>query len=92
MRKAEIVADVVAAADSSERKADEAVSAVFEQITNALARGETVSLVGFGSFTVKDRAARTGRHPQTGAELQIPASRYPLFKAGKMLKDAVNKP
>ena len=91
MRKAEIVADVVAAADISERKADEAVSAVFEQITNALARGETVSLVGFGSFTVKDRAARTGRHPQTGADLQISASRYPLFKAGKMLKDSVNK-
>ena len=67
-----------------------AVEAVFENIRNAMKSGDTVSLVGFGSFSVSDRAARTGRNPRTGEEIQIAASRAPKFKAGKQLKDAVN--
>ncbi|MFT6909921.1 MAG: DNA-binding protein HU-beta, partial [Oleiphilaceae bacterium] len=61
-----------------------------ESVTNALKSGDQVTLIGFGTFSVKDRAARTGRNPQTGAEIQIAAAKIPSFKAGKGLKDAVN--
>lgn len=90
MRKAEVVESVVTATDLPERRAEAAVSAVFEQITNALSRGETVNLVGFGSFAVKQRAARRGRNPQTGDSLAIPASRYPVFKPGQRFKDQLS--
>lgn len=90
MHKTDIVVAVANATGLSVSKADLAVSAFFEQITNAASRGETVSLVGFGSFTPSERAARTGRNPQTGATIQIAASKSVSFKAGKALKDAVN--
>jgi DNA-binding protein HU-beta len=89
MRKPELVKAVAELADLSERQADAVLAAVLEQITNALSRGETVNLVGFGSFSVKSRAARQGRNPKTGEPIQIPAATMPVFKAGKGLKDAI---
>ncbi|MBC6904128.1 HU family DNA-binding protein [Saccharophagus sp. K07] len=90
MRKPELVKAVAEIADLSERQADAVVSAVVEQITNALSRGESVNLVGFGSFSVKSRPARQGRNPKNGEAIQIPASNVPVFKAGKGLKDAIS--
>lgn len=89
MRKPELVKAVAELADLSERQADAVLAAVLEQITNALSRGETVNLVGFGSFSVKSRPARQGRNPKTGEPIQIPAAAAPVFKAGKGLKDAI---
>lgn len=89
MRKPELVKAVAEIADLSERQADAVVAAVLEQITNALSRGETVNLVGFGSFSVKARPARQGRNPKSGEPINIPASSAPVFKAGKGLKDAM---
>ncbi len=90
MKKSDIIERVVDIADLPARQADDAVSAILEHITNALSRGEAVNLVGFGSFDVKQRAARAGRNPNSGEAMQIPASSQPSFKAGKTLKDAVN--
>ena len=90
MNKAELIDAVAANTGQSKSDAVAAVEAVFENIRNAMKSGDTVSLVGFGSFSVSDRAARTGRNPSTGEEIQIAASRAPKFKAGKQLKDAVN--
>lgn len=90
MNKGELIDAVAAATSLSKTDAGDAVDGVFQSITNALKSGDSVSLVGFGTFTVKHRAARTGRNPQTGDPLQIPASNVPGFKAGKGLKDAVN--
>jgi DNA-binding protein HU-beta len=91
MNKTDIVVAVANKADLSAAKADLVVSAFVEQITNALSRDETVALIGFGSFNKSHRAARTGRNPQTGAEIQIAASSNVTFKAGKALKEAVNE-
>ena len=83
--------DMVAeAADISKAAAGRAVDAVFEGVTNSLKGGDSVTLVGFGTFSVSDRAARSGRNPRTGETIQIKASKMPKFKAGKALKDAVN--
>lgn len=90
MHKPDLVARVAELTDMSKDKADTAVSALIEQITNALNRNEPVSLVGFGSFSVSRRAARIGHHPKTGASLSMAASNSVLFKPGKALKDAVN--
>ena len=90
VNKAELIDAVAANTGQSKSDAGAAVEAVFESIRNAMKSGDTVSLVGFGSFSVSDRAARTGRNPRTGEEIQIAASRAPKFKAGKQLKDAVN--
>ena len=90
MNKSELVDAVAAAADLSKSDAGSAVDAVVSAISNTLASGDTVSLIGFGTFKVSDRAARTGRNPQTGAEIQIPARKVPSFTPGKALKDAVN--
>ncbi|MDE2235518.1 MAG: HU family DNA-binding protein [Gammaproteobacteria bacterium] len=90
MNKAELINTVAESTKLSHADADRAVQAVLQSITNALSRGDQVVLVGFGTFTVKQRAARTGRNPQTGQTIQIAASRVPGFKAGKALKDAVN--
>ena len=90
MNKSDLVTAVAAQADLTKDKADAAVSAIVEQITNALSRDESVTLVGFGTFSQSHRAARTGRNPQTGAEIQISASNGVNFKPGKSLKDAVN--
>ncbi len=90
MRKSDLVSAVADIADISLHDADNAVSSMFEHITDALARGETVSLVGFGSFVVKHRAARKGRNPKTGDEIEIAASNQLQFKPGKFLKDSLN--
>jgi DNA-binding protein HU-beta len=90
MNKGELIEAVAAAADLSKSDATKAVEAVVDSITRTLRKGDQVAIVGFGTFTVKDRAARTGRNPKTGESIAIPASRVPGFKAGKGLKDAVN--
>ncbi len=89
MTKQELVGKV-AEVGMTKKEAAEAVNAVLDSIKAALASGEKVSLVGFGSFSVKKRAAREGRNPRTGAMLKIAAKNVPVFKAGKALKDAVN--
>jgi DNA-binding protein HU-beta len=90
MNKSELVEAVVSDADLSKADATRAVDAVVSSITEALQRGDQVALVGFGTFSVKHRAARTGRNPQTGKTMDIAASNVPAFKAGKGLRDAVN--
>ncbi len=90
MNKGELIDAVAAAANLSKADASRAVEAVLDSITGALKNGDQVSLIGFGTFGVKRREARTGRNPQTGAPIQIAASNVPGFKAGKGLKDAVN--
>ena len=90
MNKSELIEAITADADLSKAAAGRALDAVTGAITGALKDGESVSLVGFGTFSVKARAARTGRNPQTGAAIQIAAANIPSFKAGKALKDAVN--
>ena len=91
MNKAELIAAVAENTGLSKKDSEKAVNATFETITSALEAGEKVSLVGFGAFDVKERAARMGRNPRTKEEVEIPASRVPQFKAGKALKDAVAK-
>ena len=90
MNKSELIDAVASAADLPKAAAGRALDAVVDSITAALKEGDSVSLVGFGVFSVKDRAARTGRNPQTGEPIQIKAAKIPSFKAGKALKDAVN--
>jgi len=90
VNKSELIDAIAASADISKASAGRALDAVVDSITGALQKGDSVSLVGFGTFQVKSRAARTGRNPQTGAEIQIAAANVPSFKAGKALKDAVN--
>ncbi|QLL69302.1 DNA-binding protein [Lactobacillus sp. 3B(2020)] len=89
MNKAELVGNVATATGLAKKDATRAVDAVFSSIQASLAKGEKVQLIGFGNFEVRNRAARKGRNPQTGAEIQIPASKVPAFKPGKALKDAV---
>ena len=90
MNKTQLI-DVVAAKTGLKKKeADAAVEAVFTAIEEALVAGEKVQVIGFGSFDVKERAARTGRNPSTGATIEIPASKYPAFSAGQGLKNKVN--
>jgi DNA-binding protein HU-beta len=90
MNKADFVGAVSELADLSKADAGRAVDAMIEVVKKALKKGDTVSLVGFGTFVVRKRAARTGRNPQTGDTIKIKASKNPSFKAGKALKDAVN--
>ena len=91
MNKTELINAVAEKAELSKKDADAAVSAVIEAITEALAQEEKVQLVGFGAFEVKTRAERVGRNPKSGDTIKIPASKTPVFKAGKALKDAVAK-
>jgi len=91
MNKQDLVANVADAADLPKSKAAAAVDAVVNAIKGSLKQGDAVRLVGFGTFSVADRAATTGRNPRTGEPIKIPASKQPKFKAGKDLKDAVNK-
>ena len=91
MNKTELIAAVAEKAGMSKKDSEKAVNAAFEAITAALVGGDKVQLVGFGAFEVKERNARVGRNPKTKEEIQIPASRVPVFKAGKALKDAVAK-
>ncbi len=90
MNKSELVEAIAASADLSKASAGRALDAMVESIGKALKEGDQVALVGFGTFLVKERAARTGRNPQTGAAIEIKAAKVPGFKAGKALKDAVN--
>ena len=89
MNKTELINAVAEKADLSKKDAEAAVTAVIDAITESLIQGEKVQLVGFGAFEVKARAERIGRNPQTKETIQIPASKTPVFKAGKALKDAV---
>ena len=90
MNKQELVANVAEQANLTKKDAEKAVNAIFETIKGALSEGDRVQLIGFGTFEVKTRQARKGRNPQTGQEIKIPASKTPVFKAGKALKDSVN--
>lgn len=90
MNKSDLIDAVAAQADLSKADASRAVDAVVDSITKALKKGDKVSLVGFGVFSVRKRAARQGRNPKTGQSIKIPAGKTPGFKAGKALKDAVN--
>lgn len=90
MNKAELVEAMAEAADLPKAAAGRALDGMIDTITKALQDGDTVSVIGFGSFVVRDRAARSGRNPKTGETIQIAASKSPAFKAGKALKDAVN--
>jgi len=90
VNKSELIDAIAASADLPKAAAGRALDAVIESVENALKEGDQVALVGFGTFSVKDRAARTGRNPQTGAPIEIAAAKIPSFKAGKALKDAVN--
>ena len=90
MNKTELIAAVAQEAEMTKKDAEKAVKAVLDVVSNALVKGDKVQLIGFGTFEVKARAARKGRNPQTGAEIEIAASKNPVFKAGKALKDAVN--
>ena len=90
MNKTQLVEKIATNADITKADAGRALDAFIEAVTETLKDGDQVSLVGFGTFSVRDRAARTGRNPQTGAEIQIAAAKVPGFKPGKGLKDAVN--
>ena len=90
MNKAELIDAVAEGADLSKASASRAVDSFVTAVTGALQKGDQVALVGFGTFSVKARAARTGRNPRTGEAIQIKASNNPGFKAGKALKEAVN--
>ena len=90
MNKTELIAAVAEKTDLSKKDADAAVSAVLGAITDALKAGDKIQLVGFGTFEVRNRAAKQGRNPRTGDTMTVPASKVPAFKAGKALKDLVN--
>ncbi|WP_406677473.1 HU family DNA-binding protein [Moorella sp. ACPs] len=91
MNKVDLVASVAEKTDLTKKEAEKVVSAVLASIEEALAQGDKVQLVGFGTFEIKERAARVGRNPRTGEEIKIAATRVPVFKPGKALKEAVAK-
>jgi len=89
MKKAELIDAVVTKTELTKQESKKAIDALFETISNTLAKEEKIQVVGFGTFEVRNRAERTGRNPQTGEEMTIPASKVPAFKPGKELKEAV---
>ncbi|MFE7083552.1 HU family DNA-binding protein [Priestia megaterium] len=89
MKKAELIEAVASKSELTKQDAKKAVETLFKTISTTLVKGEKVQLVGFGTFEVRERAERTGRNPQTGEEMTIPATKVPAFKAGKELKEAV---
>ncbi len=91
MNKAELITSMAEKSELTKKDAEKALKAFMESVQDSLGKGEKVQLVGFGTYEVKDRAARVGRNPKTREEIQIPASKVPVFKAGKDLKDLVNK-
>ena len=91
MNKSELIAAMAAKTGETKKDAEAALNAFVSVVTEALVKGHKVQLVGFGSFEVRKRAARKGRNPQTKEEIKIPASKAPVFKAGKALKELVNK-
>ncbi len=92
MNKSELVAALAAKAEISKKDAEKAVVAFVDSISESLIKGDKVQLIGFGTFEVKNRPARTARNPRTGEEIKIAASKAPAFKAGKALKDKINTP
>ncbi|MDD1796017.1 DNA-binding protein HU-beta [Enterovibrio makurazakiensis] len=90
MNKSQLIDKIAEDADLSKASAGRALDALIDAVSGSLKDGDQVALVGFGTFSVRERSARTGRNPQTGAEIDIPAAKVPGFKAGKALKDAVN--
>lgn len=90
MNKSQLIDQIAAGADISKAAAGRSLDAIIDAVTEALKSGDQIALVGFGSFVVRERAARTGRNPQTGKEIKIAAAKVPAFRAGKALKDAVN--
>ena len=90
MNKSELIAAIAAKTGETKKNAEATVNAFIDVVTETLVKGDKVQLVGFGSFEVKKRAARKGRNPQTKEEIKIPASKAPVFKAGKALKTSVN--
>ncbi|MCW8828803.1 MAG: HU family DNA-binding protein [Gammaproteobacteria bacterium] len=90
MNKSELIDAIAAGADISKAAAGRALDSMIDSVSGALKQGDTVNLIGFGTFMVRERAARTGRNPRTGESIKIAASKNPSFKAGKALKDAVN--
>ena len=90
MNKSELIDSLASAADLSKADASKALDGFIDVVTNAMKGGDQVTIVGFGTFLVRKRDARSGRNPRTGETIQIPASNVPSFKAGKALKDAVN--
>ena len=91
MTKTELINEVANKTGLTKKDAEKAVSAVIESTTDAMSVGDKVQLVGFGTFEVRDRAAREGKHPATGETISIPATKVPAFRAGKALKDAIAK-
>jgi nucleoid DNA-binding protein len=91
MKKPELAAAIAEKAGVTKEKAGEIINVITDEITNAMAKNDPVTLIGFGTFSVRERSARTGKNPQTGASIQISASKSVGFKAGKSLKDSVNK-
>lgn len=89
MNKTELVDAVASAADISKASANKAIDAMLDSVTETLTKGDKVTLIGFGTFEVRDRSARTARNPRTGDPIEIAATKVPAFKAGKKLKDAV---
>ncbi len=89
MNKTELAAAIAEKAELSKKDAEAALNAMMEAVGEALKKGDKIQLIGFGSFEVKERAARVGRNPKTLEEIKIPASKYPVFKAGKALKDQI---
>lgn len=90
MNKTDLINAVAESAELSKKDAENAVKAVLQNIEETLSKGDKVQLIGFGNFEVRERSARKGRNPQTGEEMEIPASKQPAFKPGKALKDSVN--
>ncbi len=90
MNKSDLIAEIAAKTGSTKKDAEATLNAFVDVVTESLVKGDKVQLVGFGSFEVRKRAARKGRNPQTKEEIKIPASKAPVFKAGKALKDLVN--
>ena len=91
MNKSELIAAIAAKTGETKKDAEATLNAFIDVVTDALVKGDKVQLVGFGTFEVRKRAARKGRNPQTKEEIKIPASKAPVFKAGKALKELVNK-
>ena len=91
LKKVELINTIAEKGDMTKKDAEKALSAVLESIEEVLVAGEKIQLVGFGTFEVRERAARVGKNPRTNEEIEIPAAKIPAFKAGKMLKDKVNQ-
>ncbi len=91
MNKSEFISHIASKNDISKSEAEKALNFIISSITEALSQDDEINIVGFGSFKVQHRSARQGRNPKTGSVIEIPASKLPLFKAGKLLKDACNK-